>query len=124
VAGGATGSAGVGGSVVGAPGWRESGKRLVREAADVNAALTCVLVLRNAPPTPWLPKEMHGRRLRGDSTAGYAQYHAAFPAFATIVGELSSWGLSIAFAANTITVVAVCARDGSSSRLYGCSSQS
>jgi MFS family permease len=38
--------------------------------------------------------------------AGYAQYHAAFPAFATSVGGLSAWGLSIAFAANTVTVVA------------------
>ena len=35
-------------------------------------------------------------------TAGYAQYHAAFPAFATVVGGLSAWGLSIAFAANTL----------------------
>src|SRR6185437_3225192 len=34
------------------------------------------------------------------------QYHAAFPAFATSVGGLSAWGLSLAFAANTITVVA------------------
>lgn len=39
-------------------------------------------------------------------TAGYAQFHAAFPAFATSVGGLSAWGLSLAFAANTITVVA------------------
>jgi MFS family permease len=38
--------------------------------------------------------------------AGYAQYHAAFPAFATEVGGLSAGGLSVAFAANTLTVVA------------------
>jgi MFS family permease len=37
--------------------------------------------------------------------AGYAQYHAAFPLFATGVGGLSPSGLSLAFAANTITVV-------------------
>jgi MFS family permease len=38
---------------------------------------------------------------------GYAQYHAAFPAFATEVGELSMRALGIAFAANTFVVVAV-----------------
>jgi MFS family permease len=37
---------------------------------------------------------------------GYAQYHAAFPAFATEVGGLSAGGLSMVFAANTLTVVA------------------
>ncbi|MGE3414331.1 MAG: MFS transporter [Dehalococcoidia bacterium] len=37
--------------------------------------------------------------------AGYAQYHAAFPLFATGVGGLSASGLGLAFAANTITVV-------------------
>jgi MFS family permease len=38
-------------------------------------------------------------------TAGYAQYHAAFPAFATTAGGLSASGLGLAFAANTVTVV-------------------
>lgn len=37
--------------------------------------------------------------------AGYAQYHAAFPAFATGAGGLSAAALSIAFAANTFGVV-------------------
>jgi MFS family permease len=38
-------------------------------------------------------------------TAGYAQYHAAFPAFATSVGGLGAGQLSVAFAANMLTVV-------------------
>jgi MFS family permease len=38
-------------------------------------------------------------------TAGYAQYHAAFPVFAT-TGGLGARGLALAFAANTVTVVA------------------
>ena len=38
-------------------------------------------------------------------TAGYAQYHAAFPAYATGVGGLSARGLGLAFAANMVTVV-------------------
>ncbi len=38
-------------------------------------------------------------------TAGYAQYHAAFPAFATGTGHLSAQGLALTFAANTVTVV-------------------
>jgi MFS family permease len=37
--------------------------------------------------------------------AGFAQYHAAFPAFATGVGGLGARGLALAFAANTVTVV-------------------
>ncbi|GIF69929.1 MFS transporter [Asanoa ishikariensis] len=37
--------------------------------------------------------------------AGYAQYHAAFPAYATEVGGLSPRGLGLAFAANMVTVV-------------------
>jgi MFS family permease len=37
-------------------------------------------------------------------TAGYAQYHAAFPVFAT-AGGLSARGLALVFAANTVTVV-------------------
>ena len=40
-------------------------------------------------------------------TAGYAQYHAAFPVYATSAGGISAAGLSLAFAANTLTVVAV-----------------
>jgi MFS family permease len=38
-------------------------------------------------------------------TAGYAQFHAAFPVFATGAGGLSARGLGVAFAANTITVL-------------------
>jgi MFS family permease len=38
-------------------------------------------------------------------TGGYAQYHAAFPVFATAAGGLSARGLALAFAANTVTVV-------------------
>jgi MFS family permease/tetratricopeptide (TPR) repeat protein len=38
-------------------------------------------------------------------TAGYAQYHAAFPAYATGVGGLSAPGLGLTFTANTVTVV-------------------
>ena len=38
-------------------------------------------------------------------TVGYAQYHAAFPVYATTAGGLSASGLSAAFAANTFTVV-------------------
>jgi MFS family permease len=38
-------------------------------------------------------------------TVGYAQYHAAFPAYATGEGGLSARGLGVAFAANTVTVV-------------------
>jgi MFS family permease len=38
-------------------------------------------------------------------TAGYGQYHAAFPVFATAAGGLSARGLALAFAANTVTVV-------------------
>ena len=37
--------------------------------------------------------------------AGYAQMHAAFPAFATGVGGISAGGLSVVWAANTFTVV-------------------
>lgn len=40
-------------------------------------------------------------------TAGYAQFHAAFPAYATGVGGLSAGALAMAFAANTVTVVLV-----------------
>jgi MFS family permease len=40
-------------------------------------------------------------------TAGYAQYHAAFPVYATSAGGIGAEGLSLAFAANTLTVVAV-----------------
>jgi MFS family permease len=39
-------------------------------------------------------------------TVGFAQLHAAFPAFTTSTGGISAAGLSIAFAANTFTVVA------------------
>ena len=39
-------------------------------------------------------------------TVGYAQYSAAFPAYATEAGGLSPRGLSLAFAANTLAVVA------------------
>jgi MFS family permease len=38
-------------------------------------------------------------------TVGYAQYHAAFPAYSTGEGGLSARGLGAAFAANTVTVV-------------------
>jgi MFS family permease len=38
-------------------------------------------------------------------TVGYAQYHAAFPVYATTAGGVSASGLSLAFAANTFTVV-------------------
>lgn len=37
--------------------------------------------------------------------AGYAQMHAAFPAFATGAGRISAGGLSVVWAANTFTVV-------------------
>ncbi|SNT60753.1 Na+/melibiose symporter [Asanoa hainanensis] len=37
--------------------------------------------------------------------AGYAQYHAAFPAYATSIGGLSPRVLGLAFAANMVTVV-------------------
>lgn len=37
--------------------------------------------------------------------AGYAQYHAAFPAYARAAGELGASGLGLAFAANMFTVV-------------------
>jgi MFS family permease len=36
---------------------------------------------------------------------GYAQLHAAFPAYATGAGDLSAPGLGVAFAANTLAVV-------------------
>ena len=38
-------------------------------------------------------------------TAGFAQYHAAFPAYATGQGALSASALGVAVAANTLTVV-------------------
>jgi MFS family permease len=38
-------------------------------------------------------------------TAGYAQFHAGFPAFVTSMGGLSPAGLGVAFAANMLTVV-------------------
>ena len=37
--------------------------------------------------------------------AGFAQFHAAFPAYATGAGALSAAALSLAFAANTLTVL-------------------
>jgi MFS family permease len=39
-------------------------------------------------------------------TVGYGQYHVAFPAFATGRGGISAQALGLAFAANTLTVVA------------------
>ncbi len=39
-------------------------------------------------------------------TVGFSQMHAAFPAFTTTAGGISASGLSIAFALNTLTVVA------------------
>jgi MFS family permease len=39
--------------------------------------------------------------------AGYAQYHAAFPAYATGEGGLSAGNLGVAFAANTFVVAGV-----------------
>jgi MFS family permease len=38
-------------------------------------------------------------------TIGYGQYHTAFPAYATRVGGITAGELSLAFAANTFTVV-------------------
>ncbi|MGI8633466.1 MAG: MFS transporter [Solirubrobacterales bacterium] len=38
-------------------------------------------------------------------TVSYGQYHSSFPAFATGEGGLSARGLSLAFAANTLTIV-------------------
>jgi FAD/FMN-containing dehydrogenase len=50
----------------GAIAWRgEDAKQVLQAFAEFSAGapreLTCVAVLRNAPPAPWLPKEVHGK---------------------------------------------------------------
>ena len=59
-----------------------------RVATQAPPELTCVLVLRNAPPAPWLPKEVHGKPV-----AIVVACHAGAPADGeSLVAPIKSFG--------------------------------
>ena len=59
-----------------------------RVATQAPPELTCVLVLRNAPPAPWLPKEVHGQPV-----AVVVACHAGAPADGeSLVAPIKSFG--------------------------------
>ena len=59
-----------------------------RVATQAPPELTCVLILRNAPPAPWLPKDVHGRPV-----AVVVACHAGAPADGeSLVAPIKSFG--------------------------------
>ena len=59
-----------------------------RVATQAPPELTCVLMLRNAPPAPWLPKEVHGKPV-----AVVVACHAGAPADGeSLVAPIKSFG--------------------------------
>src|SRR5437867_8335659 len=65
--------------------------------AQAQPELTCVAVLRNAPPAPWLPKEIHGKPIvaifvcqTGPRAEGERQV-APIKTFGSPVGDIIQW---------------------------------
>ncbi|PYO62971.1 MAG: FAD-binding oxidoreductase [Gemmatimonadetes bacterium] len=88
--------------MAGAMAWRAEDAHEVLEmyrtvTAQAPPELTCVAVLRNAPPAPWLPKEIHGKPIvaifvcqTGPRAEGERQV-APIKRFGSPVGDIIQW---------------------------------
>jgi MFS family permease len=98
--------------------WRFAEYRAAQGPQLARTAVASQLHRRSAPNEPVKARTVGYRSLLADRVfvriwlltfllvaAGYAQYHAAFPGYATSTGGLSARALGVAFAANTCAVV-------------------